>query len=80
MSGQSRKGSLVETCINTAIGFIVNLAIAPTLYLLFGHSFTLQQNIGLSAAFTAISIARGYVVRRWFEKGIRRAAERLTQQ
>lgn len=74
MTEQTRIGSLVEACINTAIGFLVTLVLTPIVYPLFGHAFTLVQNIGITAVFTVVSILRGYAVRRWFAGRIRAAA------
>lgn len=77
MTLQTRRGSLVEACINTAIGFLITLALSPIVYPLFGHAFTLAQNLGITAIFTIVSILRGYVLRRWFNDRIRRAAHHL---
>lgn len=63
---QSKLSSLVETIINTAIGFVTSIVLSLIVYPMFGHNFTLTQNAGITAIFTAASIARGYVVRRWF--------------
>lgn len=77
MSAQSRLGSFIEACMNTAIGFMTTLVLAPIVYPLFGHAFTLAQNLGITAIFTIVSILRGYAVRRWFNERIRNAARRL---
>lgn len=74
---QTKLGSLIEACINTAIGFLITLGLAPIVYPLFGHSFTLAQNLGITAVFTIVSIARGYVIRRWANKRIKQAAAKL---
>lgn len=74
---QSKLSSLAEACINTAIGFAINLALAPIVYPLFGHAFTLSQNIGLTLVFTVVSVLRGYAVRRWFNARIKSLAARL---
>lgn len=63
--------------MNTAIGFMTTLVLAPIVYPLFGHSFTLAQNLGITAIFTIVSILRGYAVRRWFNERIRSAARRI---
>jgi len=76
---QTKLGSFIEACINTAIGFMVTLALTPVVYPLFGHAFTLSQNLGISAIFTVVRIARGYVIRRWANARIRRAAYRLAR-
>jgi hypothetical protein len=74
---QTRIGSLIETCISTAIGFAVSIVLSLIVYPMFGHSFTLAQNIGITVIFTVASIVRSYVVRRWFNARIHEAAERL---
>ena len=77
---QSKFGSLIEACINTAIGFMTTLVLAPIVYPLFGHSFTLAQNLGITAIFTVMSILRGYAVRRWFNARIKRLAALIASQ
>lgn len=74
---QTRLGSFIESCINTAIGFLITLGLTPIVYPLFGHAFTLSQNLGITAIFTAASVARGYCVRRWANGRIKHAAFRL---
>lgn len=74
---QSRLGSLIEASINTAIGFIVSIALSLLVYPLFGHSFTLAQNFWITVIFTVASIARSYAVRRWANARIRAAAQRV---
>lgn len=74
---QTRLGSLIEAILNTAFGFVVSVALSLIVYPLFGHSFTLAQNIGITAIFTVASVARGYVVRRLFNNRLHKAAMRL---
>lgn len=63
---QTRRQSLIETVAGVAIGFLLSIAASFVVYPLFGHSFTLSQNIGITIIFTVLSIARGYGVRRFF--------------
>lgn len=63
---QSRLESLIEVLVNIAIGFVITMAASPYIYPLFGVSFSAAQNFGLTMIFTALSVARGYVVRRFF--------------
>lgn len=70
-------GSLIEAGMSTVIGFLLNLILSPIVYPIFGHSFTMGQNVGIALLFTVISIARGYVIRRWFNGRIKRAAQRM---
>lgn len=74
---QSKLGSLIETCINTAIGFGVALVSQLVIFPLFDIHVPLSSNLGIGAWFTAISVARGYVIRRWFNARLKRAAEAL---
>lgn len=67
---QTRLGSLLEAWSNTLLGFAVNVLAAPFIYPLFGATFTFAQNIGIVLIFTAISVARSYVVRRWFNNRV----------
>ena len=63
---QSKRDSLIETLTNVGIGwfisFIANMLVLP----LFGYNINLTDGVLISIIFTAISIIRGYVVRRWF--------------
>lgn len=63
---QTRRQSLIETVVGVAIGFALSMLASVIVYPLFGHSFTLAQNAGITVVFTVLSIARGYGVRRFF--------------
>lgn len=76
---QTRLGSLIEALMNTAIGFVISMAISAVVYPAFGHRFTLAQNAGITLIFTLASIARGYVLRRWFNGRLHAAALRATR-
>lgn len=65
---QSRLSSLAETCASIAIGFVVSLAINAVVMPAFGHQISLADNLGMTAIFTVASIARGYLVRRAFNR------------
>ncbi len=67
MREQSRFMSLVESCGNTAIGFAINLSANMCVLPLFGYDVGLREALGIGLIFTAISVARSYVVRRLFE-------------
>ena len=74
---QTRLGSLIEVCINIAIGFTINFVMNLTLFPLFGWHITVTENLLLGVIYTVVSVIRGYVVRRWFEARIHRTAQRL---
>lgn len=63
---QTRRMSLIETVSGVAVGFTVSVLASLVVYPAFGHAFTLRQNVGITLIFTALSIARGYLVRRFF--------------
>jgi hypothetical protein len=64
---QTRKASLAETLLNMAIGYAINLGAQMVIFPLFGIYISLGSNVAIGLAFTVISIARGYVLRRFFE-------------
>lgn len=76
---QTRLGSLIEALLNVAIGYGVGLAGQIVVFPLVGIQASLGQNLAVSAAFTAISVARTYAVRRWFNARLRAAAHRLAK-
>lgn len=63
---QSRKGSFAEAAASTAIGFIVSWAVTPPILALFGYTAGTGEAFGITCIYTAISLARGYIVRRLF--------------
>lgn len=65
---QSRRMSMIETCVSIAIGFVVSMVIQAFVLPAFGHDITLAQNFWITCIFTVASIARGYLVRRFFVK------------
>lgn len=74
---QTRRSSLIEATINTVIGYAVSLLVQLVAYPLFGHSFTLPQNLGLGIVFAVVSLVRGYIIRRWFNQYIHRIASKV---
>lgn len=82
---QTKLGSLKESLTNIAIGFCVALAAQLIIFPLFGFDPPLIDNLAISALFTAVSLARSYVIRRWFNRAsklsyaqIKNEAETLT--
>lgn len=65
---QSKKQSLVESITNTAVGFLISLAATFAIFPLVGIESTGFKNVVITIFFTAISILRGYVIRRYFNK------------
>ena len=65
-TGQSRAHSLIESLANVAVGYGVALASQLLIFPLYGIHVSLSTNIAIGVWFTVISIARSYVIRRWF--------------
>lgn len=65
---QSKKASIVETVISTVAGLVTSIIIQIIVYPLYGLEVSFSQNLQLTAIFTAVSIVRGYIIRRFFNK------------
>lgn len=64
---QTKLGSVAEAGANIAVGFGVNFMANILILPLFGFaSLTLEKNLLIGAVYTVISLARSYVLRRWF--------------
>lgn len=74
---QSKWGSLIETCTHTAIGFVIAYFLGHWLYVLYDIPVSHSANFQITCWFTVVSIARGYVVRRWFNARIHKAIQQL---
>lgn len=74
---QTRLGSFIEAIINVVIGFTINFIANALIFPLFGWHLTPAQNFKLGLFYTAISIARSYAIRRWFNKRIVQLAAKL---
>ena len=68
---QSRKHSFIETVSNTAIGFMISLISTFAIFPIVGIESSSKQNVVVNVFFTAISSARGYVIRRFFNNKIK---------
>ena len=74
---QTRVGSLIEAGINVLIGFAINMAANFVILPLVGFEITLQQNLFIGVLYTLVSVARSYIVRRWFNARLRAASLRM---
>jgi hypothetical protein len=63
---QTKLGSFVEAWANIAVGFTINFTANMLVLPLFGFNVTGTQAFGIGLIFTVISLARQYVLRRWF--------------
>ena len=76
---QTKLGSFYEACINVAIGFGINFVANLVILPLFGFNITLTDNLYIGLLYTIVSVVRSYVVRRWFDRRIHEAAQKLAQ-
>ena len=74
---QTKLGSFIEAWINVAIGFGINFVANLVILPIFGYTPTLWENFQIGILFTVVSVARSYIIRRWFNARLRAAAERL---
>jgi len=64
---QAKRQSLLETIFSTAVGFIVTLltyefVVNP----IWNLTTSFHENLGITGVFTIVSVARGYLIRRFF--------------
>ncbi|MEQ1956235.1 DUF7220 family protein [Mesorhizobium yinganensis] len=64
---QSRTGSFIEAVANVIAGYIVAIIVQRLAYPLFGIDTTLATDGMIAAIFTTASLARSYVLRRFFQ-------------
>lgn len=77
---QTKVESLLESMVNIVIGYSVALMSQILVFPLFGINVPLSTNIWIGVWFTAISLVRSYVVRRWFNAGLHRAVVRAARR
>ena len=66
---QSKKRSFVESLTNVAVGMGVALGSQYLIFPMFGITeVSFGEHLGITAWFTAISIIRSYILRRWFTR------------
>ena len=65
---QSRRMSLIETITNVAVGYALAVVTQIMVFPWFGLHPSLGENLALRGIFTAISLIRGYALRRLLER------------
>jgi hypothetical protein len=63
---QTRRQSLFEAVANIAIGMGVAFGAQLIVFPALGMQVRLDQNVAITIAFTAVSLARSYALRRFF--------------
>lgn len=65
---QSRTMSAIETATNIAVGLVVSLSVQMVILPLYDIHISMSENVQITIFFTAVSIVRGYALRRIFNK------------
>lgn len=65
-AGQSRSASAFETLTSTVTGFLLSVAVQRALFPAMGHDLAFTENMIVASVFTAVSLLRGYAIRRTF--------------
>jgi len=65
---QTKRQSLIEAMTNTGIAFCISLFIAWVVYPLYYPETSFRDTFELTLIFTVISILRGYIIRRFFNR------------
>jgi hypothetical protein len=68
----------MEVCLNIAIGFVVSLLFWSFVVVpVWNLPVSMHENVQITLAFTVLAVARGYIVRRFFNAELHRAAHRI---
>ena len=65
---QSRAMSLVETATNVVVGYGLAIATQLVVFPWFGIEAALDDHLAIGLAFVGVSLVRGYLLRRLFER------------
>lgn len=75
---QTKLESALESASSTAFGFFISFIVWQSIANpVFGYDITLMDNFWLTTIFTIVSLARGYVFRRFFNAGLHKAIHRF---
>lgn len=65
---QSRRMSLTEAIANVVIGYILAVATQVAVFPLFGIHIAISDDLAIGGIFALVSLLRGFVLRRMFER------------
>lgn len=65
---QSRRMSLIEAATNVAVGYVLAVVTQIVVFTWFGLQASFADNLALGSVFTAVSLIRGYWLRRLFAR------------
>ena len=64
---QSRAMSFVEAATNVVAGLVLAMLAQILVFPLFGIALAIEANVAIASIFTALSVARSFLLRRVFE-------------
>lgn len=64
---QTRRASLLESLLNTAVGFGISLATQEVIFWALSIHTHFATDVGITCIFTVVSIIRSFSLRRLFE-------------
>ena len=65
---QSRAMSLAESVANVVVGYVLAIATQIVVFPWFGIEAAFAEHLAIGLAFVLVSLARGYLLRRLFER------------
>jgi ABC-type bacteriocin/lantibiotic exporter with double-glycine peptidase domain len=75
---QSKLGSLYEALLNVLVGFSVNYCFNIVIIdWIMGKHISLLENLYIGLMFTGVSVARSYIIRRWFNNRLHSLSQRM---
>lgn len=77
---QTKLTSLIETFMTVGLGMMVSLIAWPFVGALYGIEYSLESHFGITVIFTVLSVARVYIVRRFFAQKIYSKAYKLARK
>ena len=63
---QSKRESMIETLTSVFVGWLIGVILNMLVLPLFDYNITAVDSLWVSLIFTAVSVIRGYIIRRWF--------------
>jgi len=63
---QTKIASTIEVVLGTLVGYLIAMWVQTIVFPIFGIHINLTENAIIAGIFTAISVARGFVTRRFF--------------
>lgn len=77
--GQTRRGAIIEAWVNIFIGFSINFFANFAIFPLIDVHVSSAQNFWLGCIYTAVSVVRSFMIRRWFNARIVAMAQRIAR-